>query len=171
MHYLHLVVVHAKSPTDAYDIVDKLLDECEESCKGDWWVLGGSVSSDNKVDIRNEEARWTPGKNETVDSVNGMVKGWLGEDKSDVIGLNFMREHLDGKKLDYYSFMSIERYIKKQKALSDIDPATFNVLHSSFDAFNLKDCGVTNICEEEDCNSIDFIKNKKEYIVFVDMHN
>ena|SRR3990172_12547378 len=97
MHYLHLVVVNAESPSEAYDKVEKLIDECEESSKGDWWVVCGSVSSDNEVDIRNEEGRWAPARKETVASVNETVQKWFKLETGEQEGLRLLKRHVNGK--------------------------------------------------------------------------
>lgn len=171
MHNLHLFVTKATSPEEACSDVE--FDIAEWGNENNWRTICGCVSEDNEV-YQKEDGRYPPGKDETIDSINKMITGWMLPKvlfQCDGEAEKKMRKHLSGKTLTTMEWWDIQSYADHMSSIKhteeyDMKGNSFNVLKHEFKFWKLDNCGVTH-----GDFTVEDKSNEKLYVVFIDMHN
>jgi hypothetical protein len=164
MHNLHLVVLKAEDAQDACDTVESQIEDYGN--ENNWRTICGCVSEDNEVYIHDKSGRYPPEANETIESINAMVRKWVNSEGSfSGAAIAKLKKEPDFTKwTDSLALWSLGKYVDELRYKAELNGEEFDVLQHSYANGVYDECGVTqlDVWEEEDT---------KTYVVFVDMHS
>ena len=168
MHNLHFYVVKADNAKNACSEVDSLIDSFGD--ENNWRTICGCVSEDNEVhDIGKGDTfggRYIPSDMNltTIESINKLVAGWLGDEVRYSMIIKKLKESPDFTNKEIWKkhdLWCLEKYANSLYQRYDI--GTFDVLKDSHFAYQYDECGVTQYEGEQTTG--------KKYVVFIDMHS
>lgn len=162
MHNLHLAVVKAQNAKEACDFVESEISEWGN--ENNWRSICGAVSEANEVFINDKDGRYLPGENETIESINAMIKEWFNDGTYTLA----IKEKIANGETDFTKWNEHELWLLKMCAeqlheLCTISKDDFSVLENTYYAFQFDQLGVTNMVNDEE--------EGKLFVVFIDMHS
>jgi len=162
MHTLHFGVINADSPKEACLAVDAELGSWGD--ENNWRSIGGCVSDKDETYIHDTDACFYPENNSnTIEKLNAWVTSWIDPCKhNDKKILKLMNKAVNGKKLNFHDWYSIENFAKYKSEANN--RVSLNILKDDYYTGIYDKNGVTQFTEFTG-------KGTKKYVVFIDMHS
>lgn len=162
MHNLHLAVVKAESAKEACNYVESEISDFGN--ENNWRTICGAVSEANEVFINDKDGGYPPEADQTIESINAMVKQWFNDDTYTLAA----KEKIANGETDFTKWNSnelwqLKMYAEQLHELCDIPKDGFNVLENTYYDYQYDQCGVTNMVNAEEEGQL--------YVVFIDMHS